>query len=156
MRKFIILGLLAATVVPSVASAQSYGEARHSERNLREEQRDLRAAQRYGDRRDVREARRDVRDARQEAREDWRDYRRTHRDVYRGGNWRAPFRYTAWNRGQTLRPAYYGSRYYISDPYRYRLPRPATNMRWVRHYNDVMLVNVRTGRVMEVHRSFFW
>ncbi|HAF42083.1 MAG TPA: hypothetical protein DCG90_10020 [Sphingobium sp.] len=156
MRKFIILGLLAATVVPGVASAQSYGEARRSERNVREEQRDLRQAQRYGDRHDVREARRDVRDARQEAREDWQDYRRSHRDVYRGGNWRAPFRYTAWNRGAQLRPTYYSSRYYIADPYRYRLPRPGANLRWVRHYNDVLLVNVRTGRVMEVNRGFFW
>ena len=156
MRKIIILGLLAATVVPSVASAQSYGEARRSEQRLREDQRDLRAAQRYGDRRDVREARRDVRDSRQEAREDWQDYRRSHRDVYRAGNWNAPFRYSRWNAGAQLRPAYYSSRYYIADPYRYRLPRPAANQRWVRHYNDVLLVNVRTGRVMTVHRGFFW
>ncbi|BBF68122.1 RcnB family protein [Sphingomonas bisphenolicum] len=156
MRKLIILGLLAATVAPSVASAQSYGEVRRSERNLREEKRDLRQAQRYGDRRDVREARRDVRDARQEAREDWRDYRRTHRDVYRGGNWRAPFRYSQWNAGAQLRPAYYSSRYYITDINRYRLPRPGVNQRWVRHYNDVLLVNVRTGRVITAHRAFFW
>ena len=155
MRKLIILGLLAATVAPSVASAQSYGEARRSERNLREEQRDLRQAQLHGDRRDVRDARRDVRDARQEAREDWRDYRQSHRDVYRGGNWRAPFRYSQWNVGAQLRPAYYGSRYYINDPYRYRLPAAGQNLRWVRHYNDVLLVNVRTGLVMQVHRCFF-
>lgn len=156
MRKFIIAGLLAATVVPSVASAQSYGEVRRSERNLREEQRDLRDAQRYGDRRDVRDARRDVREARREVREDWRDYRQSHRDVYRAGRWNAPFRYTAWNRGQVLRPTYYSSRYYIADPYRYRLRAPGRDLRWVRHYNDVLLVNVRTGRVMEVNRGFFW
>ena len=95
-------------------------------------------------------------DSRQEAREDWQDYRRSHRDVYRAGNWNAPFRYSRWNAGAQLRPAYYSSRYYIADPYRYRLPRPAANQRWVRHYNDVMLVNVRTGRVMTVHRGFFW
>lgn len=156
MRKFIILGLLAATVVPSVASAQSYGEARRSEQRLREERRDLREAQRYGDRRDVREARRDVRDARGEVREDWRDYRRSHRDVYRGGNWNAPFRYSQWNVGARLRPTYYAPRYYISDPYRYRLRAPGRDLRWIRHYNDVLLVNVRTGRVMEVNRGFFW
>ena len=46
MRKLIILGLLAATVAPSVASAQSYGEARRSERQLREEKRDLRQGDR--------------------------------------------------------------------------------------------------------------
>lgn len=156
MRKLIILGLLAATVAPSVASAQSAREVRQSQRELREEQRDLRQAQRYGDRRDVRDERRDVREARREVREDWRDYRRSHRSVYRGGNWRAPFRYNQWNAGAQLRPAYYNSRYYISDPYRYRLPRPGMNQRWVRHYNDVMLVNVRNGRVIQVHRGFFW
>ncbi|MDX3901658.1 MAG: RcnB family protein [Sphingobium sp.] len=155
MRKIIMLGLLA-TVMPGVAQAQTYREARESQRDVREERRDLREAQRRGDRRDVRDARGDLRDARQEAREDWRDYRRTHRDVYRGGNWRAPFRYSQWNVGAQLRPTYYSSRYYISDPYRYRLPRPGANLRWVRHYNDVLLVNVRTGRVMQVHRGFFW
>ena len=49
MRKLILLGLLAATVAPSVASAQSYGEARRSERQLREEKRDLRKAQKARD-----------------------------------------------------------------------------------------------------------
>jgi Ni/Co efflux regulator RcnB len=156
MRKFIILGLMAAAALPSVASAQSWNEGRQSDRRVRDERRDVRQAERHGDRRDVREERRDLREARQERREDWQDYRRSHRDVYRGGNWRAPFRYQAWNSGARLRPAYYSSRYYISDPSRYRLSRPGVNMRWVRHYNDVMLVNVRTGRVVQVHRSFFW
>lgn len=156
MRKIIMLGLLAATVMPGVAQAQSYREARDSQRDVREERRELQQAQRHGDRRDVRDARADLRDARQESREDWRDYRKSHRDVYRGGNWRAPFRYSQLNVGAQLRPSYYNSRYYISDPYRYRLPRAGANMRWVRHYNDVLLVNVRTGRVMQVHRGFFW
>ncbi|MFY9351879.1 MAG: RcnB family protein [Sphingobium sp.] len=156
MRKFVILGLLAATLAPSIASAQSYGEVRRSQRDLREEQRELRQAQRYGDRRDIREERRDVADARREVREDWRDYRRTHRDVYRGGRWNAPFRYNQWNTGARLRPVYYQPRYYVADPYRYRLPRPGWNQRWVRHYNDVLLVDTRSGRVIAAHRGFFW
>ena len=156
MRKLIILGLMAATVMPGAAMAQSRAEVRDSARELRQEQRDLRDAQRYGSRRDVREERRDVREARQELREDWRDYRRSHREVYRAGNCRAPFRYNRWEVGARIQPTYYSSRYYIADPYRYRLPRAGANLRWVRHYNDVLLVNVRTGRVMEVHRGFFW
>lgn len=156
MRKWIILGLIAATAAPGIASAQSAGELRRDRQEIRKDQRNLHQAQRYGDRRDVREARKDLRDSRREHREDWRDYRRSHRDVYRAGNWRAPFGYSRWNVGAQLRPAYYNSRYYIADPYRYRLPRPSANLRWVRHYNDVLLVNVRTGRVMEVHRGFFW
>ncbi|MDO7836940.1 RcnB family protein [Sphingobium sp. HBC34] len=156
MRKLIILGLLAATVAPGVASAQSYNEVRRSQQHLREEQRELREAQRYGSRHDIREERRDVQDARREVREDWRDYRRSHRDVYRGGNWRAPFRYNQWGVGARMRPDYYQTRYYINDPYRYRLPRPGYNQRWIRHYNDVLLVDVRSGRVVNVYRSFFW
>jgi Ni/Co efflux regulator RcnB len=156
MRKIIIMALMAATVIPSVAQAQSAREVRHSARDVREEQRELRQAQRYGDRRDIREERRDVREAKQEYREDWRDYRRTHRNVYARGNWNAPFRYQAWNTGARLKPAYYAPRYYIADPYRYRLPPARGNLRWVRHYNDVLLVNVRTGAIVQVHRGFFW
>jgi Ni/Co efflux regulator RcnB len=156
MRKIIILALMAATAVPTMASAQSAAEVRRSRQDVREEQRDLRQAQRYGDRRDVRREARDVRDARQEYREDWRDYRRTHREVYARGNWRAPFRYQAWDRGARLKPAYYSSRYYITDPHRYRLAPARGDLRWVRHYNDVLLVNVRTGSVVEVNRGFFW
>lgn len=156
MRKIIILALMAATAVPGVAAAQSHRELRHDARDIREDQRDLRRAQRHGDRGDVREAREDLRDSRQEYREDWRDYRRTHKAVYARGNWKAPFRYTAWNTGARLKPVYYSSRYYIADPYRYRLPAARGNLKWVRHYNDVLLVNVRTGAVVQVNRNFFW
>ncbi|MGE4322550.1 MAG: RcnB family protein [Sphingobium sp.] len=153
MRKIIMLGLIAATAWPGMAMAQ-YAGPRHDRHDIRQEHRDPRPAYRHGDRRDVRDTRHAHRD--NWRRDDWRDYRRNHRDVYRGGNWRAPFRYTAWNTGARLKPAYYHSRYRIADPHRYRLPRAGADLRWVRHYNDVLLVNVRTGRVMEVHRGFFW
>lgn len=156
MRKIIIMALMAATAFPAAANAQSAGEVRRDNRDVRQEQRELQQAKRYGDRHDVREQRHDVREAKQERREDWQDYRRTHRNVYARGNWNAPFRYQAWNTGQRLRPAYYSSRYYIADPYRYRLPAANGNLRWVRHYNDVLLVNVRTGAIVQVHRGFFW
>ncbi len=156
MRKILIMALMAATAFPAVANAQSAAELRRDNRDVRQEQRELQHAKRYGDRHDVREERRDVRDAKQERREDWQDYRRTHREVYARGNWRAPFRYQAWNTGQRLKPVYYSSRYYIADPYRYRLPPARGNLRWVRHYNDVLLVNIRTGAIVQVHRGFFW
>lgn len=155
MRKFIITALLAATVIPATASAQSAGEVRRSQRDLREEQRDLRDAQRYGSRRDVREERRDVRDARREVREDWRDYRENHRDVYARGNFRAPFRQQQWRPGARISSNYYGPRYYINDPYRYRLPNPGRGLRYVRHYDTVLLVNPRSGRVVQVYDRFF-
>lgn len=170
MRKMIIMALMAATAatgVPSVASAQSAGEVRRSARDLREEQRDLRDAYRSGDRREIRDERRDVRDAAREyhgdrrdhaqaRRDDWRGYRQRNRAIYARGRWNAPFRYQAFRTGVRLRPNYYASRYYINDPYRYRLPAAGRDTRWIRHYDDVLLVNIRTGRVLEVNRGFYW
>ena len=42
--KFLTVGLIAALMVPGVASAQSQREVRESRQDLREEQRDLRDA----------------------------------------------------------------------------------------------------------------
>lgn len=158
MRKFLVAGLIAATVFPAVASAQT-GELRRNQQEIREEQRDLRQAQRYGDRGDVRDARGDLREARQENREDWRDYRRTNRNVYRRPAYVAPvrnWRYRPVAVGARIQPAFYGSRYVISDPYRYRLPAAARNQRWVRYGNDVVLIDARTGRIARVHNGFFY
>lgn len=159
MRKLIISALIGATVLPAAAaSAQSYGEARRSQQELRREQQDLRDARRYGDRRDVREQRRDVRDARREAREDWRDYRQRNRQLYTLPRYAAPrgYAYRPIRNGVTLRPAWYGQRYVIADPYRYRLPAAGGVQRWVRYGNDVVLVNTRTGRVQQVIPAFFY
>lgn len=157
MRKAIILGLIAATVMPVAASAQT-GELRHDRREIREERRDLREAQRYGDRHDVRDAREDLRDARREYREDWRDYRRDHRDVYRRPAYVGPrgYRYRPVVIGHRFEPIYYGSRYVIANPWRYRLPAATGNRRWIRYGNDAVLVNVRNGRVIQIYNNFFW
>ena len=157
MRKAIILGLLAATIAPTMASAQN-GELRRDREQIREERGELRDARRYGDRHDVREERRDVREARREYRQDWRDYRRDHRDVYRMPAYVGPrgYRYRPVVIGHRFEPVYYGRRYLIADPWRYRLPPAAGYQRWVRYGNDVVLVNVRTGRVVQVYNGFFW
>lgn len=158
MRTPFILGLMAAVAIPSIAQAQSWQEARESERRVHEERRELREAQRYGDRRDIREERREYQDARREARQDWRDYRRSHREVYNRSAYVGPrgYRYRPVGVGYRFEPHYYSSRYVIADPYRYRLPAAAWPHRWVRYGDDVVLVNVRSGRVLEVHSGFFW
>lgn len=161
MKKIIMASLMAATVVsgaavPATASAQSAREVRDSRQDLREERRELRDAYRYGDSRDIRRERRDVARAEREYAEDLRDYRRAHRDTYRRGHWEAPFRYHRWERGSYVRPGYYSARYTIDDPWRYRLPRADRHMRWVRNYDDVLLINMRTGRVVTVYHNFFW
>lgn len=155
MRKTIFTALIVATALPTMASAQT-PELRRDRQEIRQEERDLRRAQMHGDRHDVRDAREDLRDARREHREDWREYRRDNREVYRRGNWRAPFRYHRFQEGVRLRPMYYRDRYFITDTGRYRLPAAYGPTRWVRHYDDALLVNVRTGRVLRVINGFFW
>jgi Ni/Co efflux regulator RcnB len=169
MRKLIIGILMAATVMPAAAMAQSPGELRRDRQDVRQEQRELNRSIRRGDSpREVREQARDVRDARQEYREDardrdrawgrndWRNNRQGNRALYARGNWRAPFRYQAFRAGVRIQPTYYNQRYWIADPWRYRLPRPGMNQRWVRNYDDLMLVDVRRGIVIDVIRGFYW
>lgn len=158
MRKFLIAGLMALTLAPAMANAQN-GELRRDRQDLRAEQRDLREAQRYGDRGDIRAERRDVREARREYREDWRDYRRSNQAVFRQGRYVGPVRgwqYRPVAVGYRFQPAFYGQRYVIADPYRYRLPRATGVNRWVRYGNDVVLVNGRNGRVVQVYNRFFY
>ncbi len=171
MRKLIIAVLLSATLVPVAAQAQSNDELRRDRRDIRQEQRDVRDAYRSGDPRAIRDERRGVRDARQEyredlrdraddrnrawARDDWRGWRDRNPGRYDRGTWRAPFRYTAFRPGVRISAGYYGPRYIIADPWRYRLPRPAYGQQWIRHYDDVILVDTRRGHVVQVIRNFY-
>ena len=168
MRKLIIMGLLAATSLPVAAQAQSQAEVRRDRQDVRQQERELDRAYRTGDRGDIRDERRDVREARQELREDrqdrnrawgrndWRGYRDHNRTIYARGNWRAPFRYTSFRVGGRIGPSYYDQRYFINDPWRYRLPPARGYARWVRHYNDVLLIDTRRGVVLDVNRGFFY
>ena len=169
MRKLIIMALAGATLLPATAvQAQSQYEVRRDRQDLHQQQRELNQAYRNGDPRDIRHEREDVRDARQELREDrydrnrawgrydWRGYRNENRGLYARGGWRAPFRYNSFRVGFRMAPAYYSSRYWIADPWRYRLPRVSGYQRWVRHYDDVLLVDTRRGIVLDVYRGFFF
>lgn len=149
MRKFMIVGLMAAMLAPVAASAQSAAEVRDSQRDLRQEQRDLQRARQYGDRGDIRDERRDVQDARQELREDRRDFRNRQAYVapYRGWSYRPV------QPGFRLQPGFYGQRYVITNPQFYRLQPARRNQQWIQYGQDLLLVNVRTGRVIQVIRS---
>jgi Ni/Co efflux regulator RcnB len=80
------------------------------------------------------------------------------REVFRGGRYNAPrgYRYRPVSVGYTFRPAFYTSRYWVSNPARYRLNAPGRYQRWIRYGNDVILINTRNGRVLIIHRNFFW
>ena len=131
MRKFIATALLAATLVPVAASAQSNEDLRRDRQDIRRDQRDLRDARH--------EYREDVRDReRAWGHDDWRGWRDRNPNWYARGRWEAPFRYTAFRPGLRIGAPYYGPRYIIADPWRYHLRRPAYGQQWIRHYDDVI------------------
>ncbi|MGE3690338.1 MAG: RcnB family protein [Novosphingobium sp.] len=158
MRKLFIAVLAATILTPVAASAQSAREVRQDRREVRQDRREIRQDLRRGDYREARKDRRELRKDRRELREDWRDYRRTHRNVYRRPAYVGPrgYRYRPVWVGYRFNPVFYSSRYWINDFWVYRLPRPAAGLRWIRYGNDVVLVNMRTGRVVQVHTAFFW
>lgn len=176
LSKSLIATLMLATVVPvaaTPASAQSAGEVNRSQREVRQEQRelqrerrDVQEARRYGnardvreERRDVQEQRRDVQDARREYRQDLRDYRQyrtSNRTAFRGPAFRANFRYQQFRPGVRIAPNYFGQRYVVNNYRNYRLPTPGPRQVWVRHYNDMLLVNSRNGTVVRVIPNFYW
>ena len=149
MRKLILFGLMAAIAIPSVSHAQSAAEVRRDRQEVREQREDLRDARARGDRRDVREERQELREARQELREDRQDRRRSQYVApYRG------WRYSTLRPGSQLRSGFYtSSRYFITNPGQYRLRPAARNQRWVRYGDDLVLVNIRNGRVLQVLRN---
>lgn len=164
MRKFIIAALTATVLLPAAASAQSYGEVRQGQREVRQDRRELERARARGDRGDVRDARQELREDRRELREDRRDYRQDRRAgnrgdyAYRGGAYRGPqgYRYRPVSIGYQFAPSYYGRNYWVNDYASYNLSRPRYGyQRWVRYGRDVVLVDTRSGRVIQVRNRHF-
>lgn len=97
-------------------------------------------------------------DWRQDDRYDWYDYRRRHRSLFDVGFYSDPFGWTyhRYGIGWQLWPSHYSSRYWMHDPWMYRLPRGYGPYRWVRYWDDALLVNIDTGQVVDVIHDFFW
>lgn len=96
---------------------------------------------------------------RSDNRYDWRGYRNNHRSIYRARPYYAPYygyAYRPINIGFSLGSLFYSNNYWIEDPWMYRLPPVYGPYRWVRYYDDVMLVDIYTGEVVDVIYGFFW
>ena len=89
---------------------------------------------------------------------DWHNWRKRHRSLFRLGFYFDPFgwRYRPYSIGWRLWPSYYSSRFWINDPWRYRLPYAPPGYRWIRYYNDAILVDTWNGEVVDVIYNFFW
>lgn len=90
---------------------------------------------------------------------DWSSYRRHNPSVFHWGSYYAPYRGYSYRRlsvGFFLDSLFFSSRYWINDPWQYRLPDVYGPYRWVRYYDDALLVNVYSGEVVDVIHNFFW
>ncbi|MDT0574723.1 RcnB family protein [Croceicoccus sp. F390] len=96
---------------------------------------------------------------RQDRRYDWQRYRQQNRHIYRPGRYYPPHRDYRYRRpfiGITIGSSFLHPRYALNDPWRYRLPPVSGAYRWIRYYDDVLLVNAYNGRVVDVVNDFFW
>ncbi|MEY4306404.1 MAG: hypothetical protein RIT52_2579 [Pseudomonadota bacterium] len=100
------------------------------------------------------------RDWRDDRHFDWRQYRDTHRPYYRMPHYRLPYGYSYGYRrlvvGLYLDQIFYTPSYWINHPGSYRLPPAYGTYRWVRYFDDVALIDLRNGRVVDVIYDFFW
>ncbi len=111
---------------------------------------------RYADGRDYRRWDNRWRD---NSRYNWSSYRRTHPSIYRLGSYYSPYRNYSYRRlsiGFFLDSLFFSSRYWINDPWQYHLPDVYGPYRWVRYYDDALLVNIYSGEVVDVIHDFFW
>jgi hypothetical protein len=97
---------------------------------------------------------------RQDNRYDWNRYRGANRQAYRLPRYYAPYNagygYRRFNIGVSLSSAFWGQNYWLDDPFAYRLPPAYGPYRWVRYYDDALLVDLRSGQVVDAVYGIFW
>lgn len=97
---------------------------------------------------------------RNDRRYDWRSYRTRYGDRYRIGRYYAPrgwaYGYRRYSVGIFLSGPLYSNSYWLNDPWAYRLPPAYGTLRWIRYYDDALLVDIRDGYVVDVIHDFFW
>lgn len=100
------------------------------------------------------------RDWRRNQQYDWQRYRYSNRNLFRANPYYVPrgwsYGYQRFSIGFMLNSLLFDQQYWIDDPYEYRLPPVYGPYRWVRYYDDVLLVDIRSGQVVDVINDFFW
>lgn len=100
------------------------------------------------------------RDWRRDNRYNYNYYRNRNRNVYHLPRYYAPpgwgYGYRRFSIGFTLSAFLFDQDYWIDDAAYYRLPPAYGPYRWVRYYNDALLVDIRTGYVVDTVYDIFW
>ena len=95
-----------------------------------------------------------------DGRYDWNRYRDRNRGAYRLPRYYAPpgagYGYRRFGVGFQLSRSLFAQDYWLDDPYAYRLPPAYGPYRWVRYHGDALLVDLRTGRVIDVVYDIFY
>lgn len=136
MRKFVLLAVAASLLVPGAALAERHhgrDRDRHHSSHGRHDRHDRHSSH---DRRE------------------WHGDRH-HRHRYYAAPYRN-WRYRPVSVGYRLDRVYYSPRYYIGDYGYYHLRPPRPWERWIRYGDDLLLVNLRTGRVLDVIHYGYW
>jgi Ni/Co efflux regulator RcnB len=118
--------------------------ALQDEGRLDKQNEQLQSAVESGNLRDIEKLARGARKAGQELRDDRDDFARKHYVAPYGDR-----SYTALTPGTTLRSSFYSSSYAVAHPDRYSLHKAPRNERWVRYGDDLVLVNMGSGPVLE-------
>ncbi len=99
------------------------------------------------------------RDWRRDPRYDWNRYRTQRGAAFRLPRYYAPYGwdggYRRFGVGVPLASMLYTPHYWIYDPYTYRLPDAGEPYRWVRYYDDALLVDIEDGIVADVIHGIF-
>ena len=87
-------------------------------------------------------------------------YRNSNRNVFHLPRYYAPYGwdygYRRFSIGFSLSEILYSQDYWIDDAEYYRLPPAYGPYRWVRYYNDALLVDIDTGEVVDTVYDIFW
>ncbi len=96
---------------------------------------------------------------RNDGRYDWSRNRQLNRSAYRLPRYYAPsgwgYGYRRFSVGVSLSSILFSQNYWIDDPYAYRLPEAYGPYRWVRYYDDALLVDIRSGQVVDTVYDIF-
>ena len=96
---------------------------------------------------------------RSDPRYNWTAWRTAHRDTFHPGYYYPPYGgydYAPLAVGALLAAEFWREQYWIDDPQDYHLPPPWGPYRWVRYYNDCLLVDIDSGEVVDVAYNVFW
>ncbi|KQS04564.1 hypothetical protein ASG11_10125 [Sphingomonas sp. Leaf357] len=95
-----------------------------------------------------------------DTRYDWSRRRQYDRNAFHLPRYYAPrgwnYGYRRFSIGLTLNAGLFANNYWIDDPYGYGLPEAYGPYRWVRYYNDALLVDIYSGEVVDTVYDIFW